>query len=177
MGDPKKKPIKVKVTYKTKTYAPGGPAKVEQAFSRGAETKTYTPTSVETGHPAYGRPGAGTNSEMNKVISDARAHEQEITKPTSKGLVYKAGTETMTKSPDEFKTSIKINPAIKMAVPQYKPVYGNMGGRPETGGFKKMSITLGGSDKKGNPANKSGIAGKKSIRITKIKRFKPPGQR
>lgn len=177
MGDPKKKPIGVKVTYKTKTYAPGGPAEVSQSFKRGAESRSYTPTTVETGHPAYGKPGAGTNSEMNKVISDARSHGQEITKPTSKGLVYKAGTETVTKSPDEFKTSVKINPAIKMAVPQYKPTYAKTAGRPDSGGFKKMSITLGGSDKRGNPANKSGVAGKKSIRITKMKSFKPPGQR
>jgi hypothetical protein len=176
MTDPKKKPIGVKVTYKTKTYAKGGPAEVSQTFNRGAESKSYTPTSVETGHPAYGKPGGGTHGEMNKVIGDARAHGQEITKPTSQGLVYKAGTETVTKKPDEFKTSVKINPTIKMNVPQAKPVYAKTAARNQ-GGFKKMSITLGGSDKKGNPANKSGVAGQRSIRITKSKSFKPPGQR
>jgi hypothetical protein len=175
MTDKPKKPIRVKVTYKTKTLAKGGPAEVTQSFHHGAEKRSYTPASVETGHPEYGKAGNGTNSGMNKALSEARAGKQEVAEHQGRG--YKAGSVAIEKKGDQFKTSVKINPTIKMVEPKVTPVYSAVSSSNKKPRLKNMAITIGGSDRNANPANKSGVGTKRGIRITKSKSFKPPGQR
>jgi len=149
----------------------GAPAKVTQSFQHGASRSTYKPAEIETGHPAYGKPGGGTDNEMREALAEARANKQDVTKPTSKGLVYKAGETSTVKKPDVFKTQIDVTPEIRKQNISMEPVY-EKGSTGSSGGkLKPMSVTLGGSDKKGNPANKSGLGKKGRVLIRKTTSF------
>lgn len=145
----------------------GKPSQVNMSVEREKVKKTYTPGTTETGDPRYGDQGGGTNKEMNKLIADARAKKQDVTAPSSKGLIYKAGTTTEERTPTKLTTTLKVTPEIRKVNIEKVPLYE----RGKTAKLKKMSITAGGSDRGGNPANKSGIGGKKKIKIKKIKSF------
>lgn len=149
----------------------GQPAQVTQSFTRGASKTTYEPAAIETGHKAYGNPGGGTDKEMNAALAEARANKQDVTKPTSKGLVYKAGETKTEKKPDVFQTSIKVTPEIRKQNLSQEPIYEKASSGASKGRLKAMSVTLGGSDRKGNPANKSGLGTKKKVLIRSVKSF------
>jgi len=171
MNPPKKKVIGIKVTRTPGAVVQkGAPASVNTSFERGKSTSSYAPTKVETGHPAYGKPGGGTDKEMNRLLSDAHAKKKDVTDFSSKGLTYKAGTTTRTTTPAKFHTGINVRPEIRKVNMNTTPLHEKA--KSTSGGhLKPRAVTLGGSDKKGNPANKSGIGTKKRVMITKVKSF------
>ena len=171
--DPKKKVTGYKIKRTPgKVVQQGKPAQLHHDFERGTSKSTYTPTKVETGHPAYGKPGGGTDKEMNSLISEAQRKRQDVTPHSSKGLSYKAGTTTTVKTPEKFNTSIKVTPKIqKVNVSKEPMAVKAKSGSGSTGGLKPMSVTLGGSDKKGNPANKTGLGTPKRVKIRSVKSF------
>jgi hypothetical protein len=147
-------------------------AEVEFKFERGTTKREYTPGTIETGDPRYEKPGGGTNKEMNDAIADARRRRWDVTKPTSKGLIYKAGTTTETKTPEVTGTQIKFKPKIQ--VPDQvvmDPIYG----RKKSANMKSpkgpKSGTAGGSDKKGNPVTKYGKLAGKKLRVRKSQKY------
>lgn len=153
----------------------GAPATTSLDFEKGSTTRKYEPTKIETGHKAYGKPGGGTDKEMNALISDAQSKRRDVTDHSSKGLNYKAGTTTETKTPAKFHTSIDVKPTIRKVEFDKTPIVekgagsssGHSGGR-----LKPMAVTMGGSDRRGNPANKSGVGKGSKIKIRKVTSFK-----
>lgn len=168
---PKKKVIGFKIK-KTpgEVVKQGKPAEVKQEFTRGTSKSTYTPTKVETGHPAYGKPGGGTDKEMNALMAESQRKRQDVTPHSSKGLSYKAGTTTTVRTPAKFNTSINVTPTIRKTNMEREPIHEKA--KTSSGGsLKPRAVTLGGSDKHGNPANKYGIGKKKRTVIRKVKSF------
>lgn len=122
MKPPKKKKI---VGYKIstkqgKTIQTGTKSKL--TMTPPSEKSTYTPSKVETGHSAYGKPGGGTNKEMNRLISDAQAKKRDVTDYSSKGLHYKAGTTTTTKTPMSHNLTIG-KPTVRSVEFVKEPIY------------------------------------------------------
>lgn len=170
---PKKKK---KIVGYTSTRSPGEvvqkgkPAEVKMTVEREKVKKTYTPTKVETGHPAYGKPGGGTDKEMNRLIKDAQAKKRDVTAHSSKGLNYKAGTTTVERTPTKLSTTMKVTPEIRKVKFTQKPIY-EKGAAKKPAKLKARDVTLGGENKKGSPANKSGLGKKKRTIIRKVKSF------
>jgi hypothetical protein len=97
----------------------------------------YTPRNVETGDKSYGKPGKGTDKNMNKALSEARAIGARFTKPTvtsgtkGKAKVFYAGdTQPIKKLPtaqpkplpvDKPKISIPAKSTEKPAASKPKP--------------------------------------------------------
>lgn len=148
----------------------GKPAEVKMSFEREKVKNTYTPTKVETGHPAYGKPGGGTDKEMNKLIGEAQAKKRDVTAHSSKGLNYRAGTTTTERTPEKLHTTMKVTPEIRKVKFTKTPIY-EKGAKKAPAKLKSMDVTLGGSNKKGDPANKTGLGKKKKTIIRKVKSF------
>jgi hypothetical protein len=148
-----------------------GHSKVNLHFKSGHTKTSYKPTSVETGHSAYGKPGGGTNSEMNALLHEARKNKQDVTRPNSKGLTFKAGETTTIKKPDLISSKIDIKPTLTKVTSKQVPIYeqGALKSSGKSGGkLKARRVVVGGSDKSGNPATKVGVGGKKKLRIRKV---------
>jgi len=131
----------------------GKPSSVVQSVTRGKVTKTYTPTKIETGLKDYGKPGGGTDPEMNRLIREAQAKKRDVTEygtqGRTKGLHYKAGTTTVSEEPPTMKTTLKVTPQIAKVKDTITPITKS---KATSGGkLKARSLTLGGSDKKGGP--------------------------
>ena|SRR5688572_25651912 len=148
----------------------GKPAEVKMNFERDKVKKTYTPTTTETGNPAYGKPGGGTDKEMNRLMADAQAKRRDVTDYSSKGLNYKAGTTRTERTPEKFNTSIKVTPEIRKTNISTVPIYEKSAAN-KPAKLKAMDVTLGGSDKRGNAANKGGLGKKKKTIIRHTKSF------
>lgn len=170
------KPPKKKIVGYTTKKSPGEvvqkgkPAEVKMNVQRETVKKTYTPTKIETGHPAYGKPGGGTDKEMNRLIKDAQSKKQDVTAHSSKGLNYKAGTTTEERTPTKLSTTMKVTPEIRKVKFTQKPIYEK--GATKKVKLKAMDVQLGGSGRGGDPANKSGLGKKKRTIIRKTTTFK-----
>lgn len=169
---PKKKVVS-KVIY---TRSPGEEvqkgkkAEVKMTATRGTTTRTYTPSTVETGHKAYGKPGGGTNKEMNKLIEEAREKKRDVTAYSSKGLHYKAGTTTEKTTPATFKTEVKVTPSIRKVNMTAKTVTEKAKTSQSGGNLKARAVTAGGSTKGDHPATKYGIGKKSGMKVRRIVR-------
>lgn len=162
------------VGFTTKTKA----GEVVQKGSRSVELKaelpkdkyqkTYTPTKIETGHPAYGKPGGGTDKEMNKLIGEAQAKKKDVTEYSSKGLHYKAGETRIVSKDPEFSVKTDIKPTIRKVEMVKTPIYEK--GASSGGKLKARAVTLGGSTKGDHPATKFGSASNKRVTITRVKK-------
>lgn len=82
----------------------------------------YTPTSVETGHPEYGKPGSGLSIQSG--LDAGRARKQDIV--TIKGKPYRAGVTTTERTPEKVtigvKTDLKIPSAKNIIAAERKAV-------------------------------------------------------
>lgn len=173
VSKPPKKKIIGYTTKKTpgEVVQKGKPAEVKMNVERETVKRTYTPAKAETGHKAYGKPGGGTDKEMNKLISDAQAKKRDVTEFSKKGLSYKAGTTTEERTPTKLSTTMKVTPEIRKVKFQQVPIYEKGKSRASSAKLKPRDVTLGGSDKKGNAANKSGLGTKKRTIIRKTTSF------
>lgn len=146
----------------------GSPTKTTMSAERGTTTRSYKPESIETGHPAYGKPGGGTDKEMRSLIADAQAKKRDVTEYSSKGLHYKAGTTTTKETPPKFSTKTDVNPTIRKIEDKKVPLYEKASGSSMKGKLKARAVTKGGEDKKGSPATKYGIGKRKKTIIRKV---------
>ncbi|MGC3945343.1 MAG: hypothetical protein QM762_12655 [Chryseolinea sp.] len=171
---PKRKIVGMKVIRKPGAVVQQGkPATADIGFEREKVKTTYTPTTIETGHKAYGKPGGGTNKEMRALIADAQSKRRDVTDYSSKGLHYKAGTTTVERTPEKFSTDIKVTPKIQKVAFDSKPVYE----KPASSRMKPLkaaAVTLGGSTKGDHPATKGGIGHTKKVRITSVRKGRVP---
>lgn len=165
---PKKKIVGVKVRMKPgQVVSKGEPTKTTMSAEKGTFKEVYTPKKVETGHKAYGKPGGGTNPEMNRLIKEAQAKKRDVTDYSSKGLHYRAGETKTVETPAKLAVKADVKPTVRKWDMEQKPVYAAK--KPDK--LKPRDVTLGGSDKKGNPANKYGVGTKKKVYIRKTKSF------
>jgi len=84
-------------------------SEVELGFERGKSKSTYKPASAETGHPAYGKPGAG--SKVRSLLDKARSAKVDIAHD-DEGKPYRAGYTTAEKEPDKFTVKLNVKPSI-----------------------------------------------------------------
>jgi hypothetical protein len=99
--------IRTNVTDPEKKKKSGGTKLIMEG---GREKRTYKPTSVETGDPAYGKPGSGT--KINKILEHARKHKQDVIHHN--GLSYRTGHTAVEMEPAKFRVEFdKPNPDLK----------------------------------------------------------------
>lgn len=169
--DPKKKK-KIKIT-RTKVGAPpdksGDGASL--SFERGKETRKYTPADVRTGHKEYGK-----ESKTNPTpgfVKKAQAAKVDIVHKN--GLPFRAGTTETKKAPDKINYKIKVTPDIrpvKTTVETQNTTLAQTPNKKKPAKLKPMRMVAGGSDKKGNPANKVGVGKRSGFKIRRTKSFK-----
>lgn len=146
----KKKIIGYKISTKPgKTIQEGTKSKL--TMTHPTSKSTYTPAKAETGHPAYGKAGGGTDKEMNRLISDAQAKKRDVTAYGSKGLHYKAGTTTTTKTPMSHNLTIG-KPTIKAVQFVKEPIYApEKPQKPRKVKLSKRGMVSGGTTKGDKP--------------------------
>lgn len=90
---------------KTPAMVGSGKFSSEQSMQRGATSRSYQAKEIETGHPAYGKAVAISkrNPGLTEALKKAQMQKKDVAE--YKGKPYKAGTTTVTKQPDKFKTS------------------------------------------------------------------------
>jgi hypothetical protein len=119
---------------KSKTNVTKGTGKsqttVELKIQPGSEKRKYTPSSAETGHPAYGK-GGGTGSKLKPMLDKARAAGADVAHDKD-GKPFRAGTTTVTKTPAKSTTVVNLRPHIP------KPVQGELEKRKAASVQKKV---------------------------------------
>jgi len=150
-------------TYSNKAIDP--PKKKVQSnvtlgFQKGSEKKEYTPTRVLSGHPEYGK--ESSSNKDAKFIEDARAKKEDIA--YKDGKPYRAGTTTVTKTPDKFTTNVTVDkpnfkPVSKPAMEEKKKPEANNTGK-KMAKLKPMAMTYG-TD---SPTKGGGTMYKKKVR-------------
>jgi hypothetical protein len=169
--DPGKKK-KVKIKYTKVGKAPDRSTDgVTLSHERGKETKKYTPADVRTGHKEYGK-----ESKTNPTpgfVKRAQSAQEDIVRKDNKP--YRAGHTETTRTPDKIHAHVKITPDLRRVHSTYthhddtKAKEGSSGKKAK---LKPMRVVAGGSDKKDNPANKTGVGKKSGIKIRMVKSFK-----
>lgn len=151
-------------TYSNKAIDPTDKKKpksnVTYNLERGKEKKEYKAERTLSGHPEYGKENASNKDA--KFIEDARAKKEDIA--YKDGKPYRAGTTTVTKTPDKFSMDVKVDkpnfkPVSKPAVPEKKKEEGGNTGK-KMGKLKPMAMTYG-TD---SPTKGGGTMYKKKVR-------------
>ena len=177
LGKPPKKKI---IGYKTTTIPGKEVVKGSTSVDMGSiptsrPKKTYVPGDIVTGSQKYGKEGAGTYKPMVEALAKARAEKKVRTEPVKlpggkeEGR-YRAGEALIEHAPGGVKTTAKITPTMRTVEQKKTPIYAPTPTK-KVGHLKPMAVTLGGSDKRGAPANKYGIGTPKRVKIRKVTSF------
>lgn len=163
---------KIKVTRSYDGDAPKEKSSASLTFEKGKETRSYAPADVRTGHKEYGKESA--TKPTPDFVKKAQSAKQDIV--YKNGIPYRAGHKTVTKEPDKISVKIRVNPSIRPVKTTFseEPTSGG-GGKKKVSKLKPMRMVAGGSDKKGNPANKIGVGKGSGFKVRKVKSFKKPG--
>lgn len=105
--DPKK-PVRIKMV-KVGPAPDKSKDGVELGFKKGAETRTYTKQTAQTGDPRYGK--EDKTKEAPGFVKEAQKKGQDFA--YKNGLKYRAGETTTEKKPDVFTTKIKVTPDVR----------------------------------------------------------------
>jgi hypothetical protein len=105
--DPKK-PIRIKMV-KVGPAPDKSKDGVELGFKKGAETRTYTKKTVNTGDERYGK--EDVTKDAPGFVKEAQKKGQDFA--YKNGLKYKAGETTTVKKPDSFTTKVKVTPDVR----------------------------------------------------------------
>lgn len=170
---PGKKVIRYKnVQLPDRVVQKGKPAEVTMTAERGTQREVYTPSKIETGHKSYGKPGGGTDPEMNRLLDKAVAEKKTVTDYSSKGLHYRAGRNVTTSESPKFATSIKVTPDLRLKQSKQVPVYEEASTSTRTPAKIKSSTGPFGKDRAEPLPWIKGKTGPEGLRATKKIRYR-----